>query len=79
MGRLGRQIALHLGDARDFVAYWLVIALPSHWSKIEPIWLWLLPYAGGWAYRTDPYVQEVREHWLHTGLRALAADEGGAS
>jgi len=33
-------------------AYWLVMALPIHrlpqWSV-----LWLVPYAGDWAYRAD--------------------------
>ncbi len=42
-----------MGDAGNFLALHLMMALPGGWRggiwhKIE---LWLLPYAGAWAYR----------------------------
>jgi hypothetical protein len=52
---------------RDWLAYWLVILLPSHWRWVEPTWFALLPYAGGWAYRYDPWAVECRTHWIATG------------
>ena len=44
-----RRIGLVFTDTRDLVAYRLVLALPSHWSFVEPVWRFLLPYAGGLA------------------------------
>jgi hypothetical protein len=42
-----------------WLAYQLVIILPSHQRWVEPVWKWLLPFAGYYGYH-DPEIHTWR-------------------
>ena len=65
LGRLLRRAIDLATIPRDWIAFHLVMRLPTHWR----IWHAVLPYAGAWAYRRDEYATEVRRHWIVTGER----------
>lgn len=74
-----RQFLALAADVRDFVAFWFFMAWPTWrgglWTTIGHA---VLPYAGCWAYRDDPYVREVRAAWIKTGapLDTKGGDNG---
>lgn len=53
--------------SRGWVCWMLCVNLPLY--RTPRLWLWLLPYAGAYAYFDDPYVASIRQRHL----RRLAA------
>lgn len=74
-----RQFLALAADVRDFVGWCFIMVWPMWrgglWQRIG---FAVLPYAGGWAYRDDPYVREVRAAWIKTGapLDTKGGDNG---
>lgn len=79
-GRAWRRACDLARVPRDWIAYWLVmlLPLPSH-AWIERLGFALLPYAGSWAYRYDPWVVLCRRYWIATGMQLPAPEEADAA
>lgn len=76
--RAVRWAGVRLSIARGFLAYWLYWSAPTHkvgaWGRLG--WA-ALPYAGDYAFATDPWVKERRAYWIRTGehMPTTPADE----
>ena len=63
-GSTFRRLADLATIPRDWLAFRLIILWPMPLGRVG---LAILPYAGSWAYRGDPWVVYCRNHWIKTG------------
>jgi hypothetical protein len=64
----GSAILRRLADLATIPRDWLAFRLIMLWPcQLAPVGMAILPYAGNWAYRADPWVAYCRGHWIRTG------------